>query len=294
MKVAHGPFLAHRTTLRLGGRAIAEVVLEHETDLDALPEKLRKLGGTPLVLGQGSNILAADHDLPVVLVRMAVGAQAPRLLQGVAREALVWVPAGMRLPRLLGWLQTQGLSGMEEFTGIPGSLGGAVNMNAGAYGREMASVLQRVLVWSPTQGAVWSEPGRWQTGYRHFDAGVSGSPLIIQGAELLLQRASQGGIQARMRRWYMRRKSNQPLTMATAGCVFKNPAPDKPAGLLLEQAGLRGYRLGDMAFSERHANFLVNLGRGSSEHALELMDMAKRRIRSQFGLELEAEVKVVA
>lgn len=294
MKIAFGPLLAHRTTLKLGGKAIAEVRLEQDHDLEDLPETLAKLGGRPLVLGRGSNILAADHDLPVVLVRLAPADQPARLYEDRAGSALVWVPSGTRLPRLLGWLQTQGCGGMEELTGIPGSLGGAVAMNAGSYGREMADVLHRVLVWSPTQGPVWREPGQWRTGYRHFDAGLAGDPVMVLGVELLLRRDDPNVILDRMRQWYARKKAGQPVTMASAGCVFKNPAPGAPAGMLLDQAGLRGRRLGNMAFSERHANFLVNLGQGLARHALELLELAREKVRDKFGLHLETEVKVVS
>lgn len=308
MKVSPGPLLAQRTSLKLGGKAIAEVTVEHERDLDALTDQLCKLGGDPLVLGEGSNILAAEGDLSVVLVRVAMDGQPleqirkqPRVLRNDEKaerrsggaSVLAWVPAGMRLPRLLGWLRTQGLSGLEELTGIPGSLGGAVAMNAGSYGRDIGQVLKRVLVWSASEGAVWREPGQWRAGYRFFDAGVPGQPVLILGAELLLRRASKDAIQARMRQCYAQKKASQPVTMASAGCVFKNPSPDQPAGRLLDQAGLRGHRLGNMAFSERHANFLVNLGVGRSEHALELLALARRRVKDLYGLYLETEVKVV-
>lgn len=294
MRIARGPLLARRTTLKLGGKAIAEVVLEDEQDLEVLPEQLRRLGGTPLVLGQGSNILAADDDLPLVLVRPAQGAQPARLSMDQPGSALIRVPSGMRLPRLLGWLQSRGLSGMEELTGIPGTLGGAVAMNAGAHGLETANLLQRVLVWSPIQGPVWREPGQWRAGYRYFDVMAAGEPVMILGAELLLRQDAQDAIRARMRRWYARKKAGQPVTMASAGCIFKNPGPDMPAGKLLDQVGLRGHRLGNMAFSQQHANFLVNLGHGRSEHALELLEMARSAVHERFGLKLETEVKVLA
>lgn len=293
MRILQGPILSRMTTLKLGGRAIAEVVVEHERDLDGLDESLRALGGEPMALGAGSNILAADHDLPYVLVRVALSGQ-PRASDLADGSSLVLVPAGMRLPRLLGWLRMQGLRGLEELTGIPGSLGGAVAMNAGSYGREMDQVLQRVLVWSPLEGTVWTTPGQWRAGYRFFDAGVAGHTVLILAVELLLKRDDQNAIRARMQKFYTRKKSSQPVTMASAGCVFKNPSPQQPAGMLLEQVGLRGRRVGNMAFSEQHANFLVNLGKGQSEQALELMETARTHVRERFGLDLETEIKVVS
>lgn len=301
MKTSPGPLLAQRTTLGLGGRAIAEVIVESDGDLEDLPGLLGRLGGYPLVLGEGSNILAADHDLPVVLVRVAAAGRfrdfprgEPLLREGQGRSVTVRVSAGMRLPRLLGWLQAHGVSGLEELTGIPGSVGGAVAMNAGSYGREIKQVLGRVWVWSAADGLVQSAPGRWRAGYRFFDAGLQGLPALVLGAELILQRFPGEGIRDRMRRCYSMKKKSQPLTMSSAGCVFKNPSPDRPAGRLLDEVGLRGRRLGEMAFSERHANFLVNLGGGRAEDALELLDLARARVRERFGVELETEVRIVS
>jgi UDP-N-acetylmuramate dehydrogenase len=282
------------TTLKLGGRAIAEVVVEHERDLDALDEALRALGGESLVLGEGSNILAADHDLSVVLVRVAMFDQPRQQPDNDSSAVLVQVWAGMRLPRFLGWLRTRGLSGLEELTGVPGSLGGAVAMNAGSYGRDLGQALKRVLVWTPAEGVLWREFGQWRAGYRSFDPGVLGRPVLILAAELRLRHDAPEMIQARMRQCYARKKASQPVTMASAGCVFKNPSPDQPAGRLLEQAGLRGMSRGRMAFSEQHANFLVNLGGGRSEDAFALLELARERVRNSFGLRLETEVKVVA
>jgi UDP-N-acetylmuramate dehydrogenase len=281
------------TTLKLGGQAIAEVVVEHEQDLDALSEALRALGGESLVLGEGSNILAADHDLSIVLVRMAMFDQPRQQPDNDSSAVLVQVWAGMRLPRFLGWLRTRGLSGLEELTGVPGSLGGAVAMNAGAYGRDLGQLLKRILVWTPAEGVLWREFGQWRADYRSFDPGVLGRPVLILAAELRLRRDAPEAIHARMRQYYTQKKSTQPVTMASAGCVFKNPSPDQPAGRLLEQAGLRGMRLGKMAFSGQHANFLVNLGGGRSEDAFALLELARQRVCDLFGLRLETEVKVV-
>lgn len=285
--------MAERTTLKLGGPVLAEVVLEREDDIEALPELLRNLGGEPFVLGRGSNILAADRRLNLVLLRLKMF-DAPAVVQEQEGLHTVRAAAGTSLPRLLGWLRARGLSGLEELAGIPGSVGGAVAMNAGSHGREMGQVLRRVLVWSPNQGAAWRGPGQWRTEYRRFDAGVAGRPAMILAAEFWLKKTARDEVSAGMRRWFAQKNATQPLHAASAGCVFKNPAPEQPAGLLLERAGLRGYRVGGMAFSHRHANFLVNLGAGRAEQAFELMELARLRVRERFGLALETEVEVLA
>ena len=129
------PSLAERTTLRLGGTAIAELILEDAADLAALPERLRALGGSPLILGAGSNILARDGELPLVLLRPRF-MRGPEIAGGKDGKILVRVGAGVPLPRLLRFCAGHGLSGLEGLVGIPGSVGGAVAMNAGSFGTE--------------------------------------------------------------------------------------------------------------------------------------------------------------
>jgi UDP-N-acetylmuramate dehydrogenase len=293
VRVFFEPVLAQRTTLRLGGKAIAEIILEKEQDVHVLEEELHKLGGEVLVLGEGSNILANDDQLSLVLVRLD-GNRQVEVVHSTEKEVFILVPAEMRLARLLGWCRAHGLSGLEELTGIPGSLGGAVAMNAGSYGLEMGQVLDRVLMWTPTRGCIWREPGEWRSGYRCFDAGLHDKPELILAAQLRLRPDSREVIRNRMQQWYARKKQTQPVTMASAGCVFKNPSPEQPAGKLLDHIGLRGYRLGQMAFSDRHANFMVNLGGGRAKEAFELLHLAKQRAWSFFGVELVEEVRIIS
>jgi UDP-N-acetylmuramate dehydrogenase len=301
VKIVPEPVLAGRTTLRLGGTALAEIILEKQEDVRELPDQLHRLGGRALALGGGSNILARDGALPLVLVRLRHTAP-PRMLGQDQTGVRLRVAGAMRLPRLLGWCAGHGYAGLEKWAGIPGTLGGAVAMNAGSHGTEMAHILERVLLWTPIHGCVWQQREQWKAGYRWFDSGLkpagntpsdSGLELIL-AAELRLRPDTPDVIRERMRDWYGRKKATQPITKASAGCVFKNPDPGHPAGRLLEQAGLRGYSLGKMQFSEQHANFLVNHGGGQADQALELMDLARRRVLEQSGLELQPEVRIVA
>ncbi|PTN33072.1 UDP-N-acetylmuramate dehydrogenase [Desulfonatronum sp. SC1] len=306
VKVVRGPLLADRTTLKLGGKAIAEIVVRETPDLDdlagVLVEQTAKHGGRPLVLGEGSNILAAERDMDLVLVRLEGGGDPEIMERGddgnrisrTDREAVrIRVPGALRLPKLLGWCTARGLSGLEPWAGIPGSVGGAVAMNAGSYGLEVAQVLERVLIWTPDRGGRWLDAAALQFGYRRFDSGLGDVVQLVLAAELRVERCEPDEVRSRMRDWYGRKKQSQPISMASAGCVFKNPAPENPAGRLLEQVGLRGFRRGDMGFSERHANFLINFGGGSADDAFALLDLARERVAFRFGLELETEVKVL-
>jgi UDP-N-acetylmuramate dehydrogenase len=289
------PRLSERTTLRLGGPALAEAVARVEADLDQLGRELPGLGGRPLALGAGSNILALDGALDVVLVRPANDA-APQVERTDA-GALVRVGAGFGLPRLLGLCQRLGLSGLESLTGIPGRVGGAVAMNAGSYGVETGALLSRIRLWTPTAGLVWREAKDCSFGYRHFNAGLGDGFSLIWEAEFRLTADEPAAIRARMEATYGKKKAVQPVTAKSAGCVFKNPPSATgagSAGKLLDQAGMRGRKLGGMAFSELHANFLVNLGHGTAAQALELMDLGRSAVRARFGVELETEVVVLS
>lgn len=291
MRETASPSLAQRTTLRIGGQAIAELVLENEDDLERLPLRLKELGGEPLVMGAGSNILAADGDLPFVLVR-------PALLGGpaiVGREddlTLVRAGAGIPMPRLLRFCAANSLSGLEGLVGIPGSVGGAVAMNAGSFGTETCNHITALLVF---QDGVVSTVSRdaLRCGYRSMGIGEKKSKFVVLEAIFGLTRAERNGINYRMRHNFFEKKSKQPVTAWSAGCVYKNPAPDMPAGKLLDMAGFRGKKLGGMAFSSRHANFLINEGKGSADAALALMQEAQAAVRQRFGMELEPEVRIV-
>ncbi len=294
LQLLPGPSMRERTTLRLGGRAQAEVVLccePHDLEgLERLLELLSTLGGRPLALGRGSNILAREGELDLVLVRARQRPE-PRLERLRDGRGLVVAPAGMSLPRLLHWLAAQGLSGLEGLAGVPGSVGGAVAMNAGSFGSVFGDRLQRVLVIGKA-GAAWIGPEGFETGYRHFRLREEQGFFLVVAAELLLMPGECRTIRAVMRANLARKRATQPITAWSAGCAFKNPAPEAPAGMLLERAGFKGREHGGMAFSTMHANFLINTGSGSSDAALELIEMAREKVLEHSGYELELEVKL--
>ncbi|OIQ49283.1 UDP-N-acetylenolpyruvoylglucosamine reductase [Pseudodesulfovibrio hydrargyri] len=291
LELTANPLLRERTTLRLGGPAVVEAVVREAADLDELSAFLTRETLPPFVLGAGSNLLAGDGPLELALVRVA-DCPGPERVERDGEAIIVRCGAGLRLPGLLGWAQRAGFSGLEGMTGIPGTVGGAVAMNAGSYGVEIGDLVTRVRIWSPTGGLAWLDRGQCVFDYRHFTpAGTPGKCLIWE-VELSLRESDPKGVRRAMRDVYEKKKANQPVTARTAGCVFKNPPADS-AGRLLDKAGLKGVRLGHMAFSDKHANFLVNLGGGKAADALELMDMGRRRVLEQFGITLEPEVIVL-
>lgn len=293
LTIIDAPRLAERTTLKLGGTALGEVRIGSDRDLDELPAALERLGGRPMVLGWGSNVLAAEGELPVSLVRVP-DAPEPETVFESGDEVVVRAGAGMRLPKLLSWCAKRGLTGMEGLAGIPGGVGGAVAMNAGSFGHEMRQVLERVLLFSPCCGLWWAGRDDVRMGYRFFAPRTADEYFLVLGAELRLGVAEAQDVRAAMDANMARKKAAQPVHQATAGCVFKNPPDGPPAGKLLDEAGFRGRSLGRMAFSELHANFLVNTGGGVSDEAFELIEQARGAVLDRFGVALELEVKVVA
>jgi len=291
-EVRPGPLFAQRTTLRVGGRAMAEVVLAAPEDADGLAGVLKACGATPLALGGGSNILAGDGDLPLVVVSPRLTGEPAILRERPEGKVRVRALAGVKLSRFLAWMAVQGLSALEGLAGVPGTVGGAVAGNAGSYGDDMAGVLARVLLWTPGEGRRWIGREGFAAGYRRFvPAGVDGFYLVL-AAEFDCEVREPVAIRREMTACLRQKRDTQPITAATAGCVFKNP-PGAAAWRLLAEAGFQGRRVGNMAFSTLHANFLVNCGGGTGRDALELLAMAREAVRTRSGHVLEPEVRIV-
>ncbi len=286
----NAPRMAERTTLRLGGRVLAELRLKDHEAAPLLFAEAERLGGRMVCLGAGSNILAADEDLPLVTVRCAMTNEC-RITAEDDASVIVYAEAGQRLPVLLSYLANRGLSGLEGLTGIPGTVGGSLAMNAGSYGVSMADALLSVTLLTRERGIITVPRDELEIEYRSMH--VPGLPwFMLLGASLRLQRKEPGSVAALMRAIMTRKQYSQPVTAASAGCVFKNPSPDMSAGKLLEEAGMKGARLGGMAFSSLHANFLVNEGGGSAKAAHELLARAKDAVFARHGVTLETEVQL--
>ena len=291
MREMPAPFLAPRTTLRIGGTAIAELVLERREDLDLLPDKLKALGGKPLVLGAGSNILAQDGELPLVLIRPFFN-DGPQIVGEHEGKILVRAGAGVPMARLLRFCAVNGLSGLEGLVGIPGSVGGAVAMNAGSHGTETCKNIYTIQAFVDNTIQRISVDAL-QYGYRTLRINGKKNDFIVLEATFGLTVGERDGICNCMRHNFFKKKSKQPVTAWSAGCVFKNPTPEMSAGKLLDEAGFKGRKLGGMAFSSLHANFLINEGKGSATAALALLQEAREAVRQRFGIELEPEVRIV-
>lgn len=291
MREVRNPSLSAITTLGLGGTCSLELTVSSRDDLAAMDDRLRELGLPVYVVGRGSNIFGLDGSHEAVLVRPAF-TDGPAVLGDETTDGgvLVSCGAGISLPVLLAFLREKGLSGMEGLAGIPGTVGGAVAMNAGSFGTSTAESLDSVEIWSGGR-LVRLTPDACETGYRHFrPRGLAGSFLVVS-AVFRLSRSTSQDVAAGMQHNFQMKKSRQPITARSAGCVFRNPACGVSAGALLERAGFRGRRKGSVALSEQHANFLVNLGGGTSAEALALLEEARTAVRAMAGVELDFEVR---
>lgn len=287
----NAPAMAERTTLRLGGKVMAEAVLAEPGAAVLLPGLAKRLGGVLASCGAGSNILAGEGPLNLVLVRNGLPPDIA-VLEDDGETALVRASGSTPLPALLGRAAKLDLGGLEGLSGIPGSVGGAVAMNAGSYGQCIADALTALEIVTGEGEVRRLARENIAFGYRAMAIpGLVGWWMAL-AAEFRLRREKAGAVRAKSRDVLAQKRAAQPVAAASAGCVFKNPLPESPAGKLLDAAGLKGKRLGGMIFSPLHANFLVNEGKGTSAEALELMDLAKQAVFARFGLALEPEVRI--
>jgi UDP-N-acetylmuramate dehydrogenase len=276
--------LSRYTTIGIGGPAKIMAVPKNRDELWELIE-YAEIEGLPIfVLGGGSDTLFPDEGFPGLVVRMG------SFNHFEVKGNIVSVGPGLLLSRLLNLLQEAGLSGLEPLVGIPGEVGGAIAKNAGSFGREIQDVLERVTILTWDGETVELPAKELCLGYRSSRVGEMG---VIVEAKFSFKEGDPEKIREEMERHLEKRKSIHPVGVRTSGCVFKNPPDAPPAGKLLEMAGFKGKGLGGLKFSEVHANFMVNEGKGTAKEALELINMAKEKVYELFKVELEEEIVIV-
>lgn len=282
--------LAPYTSFRIGGPAEWFLRVDTVEDLKQAVEIAQRARIPYLVLGGGSNVLVSDKGVDglVILNRSRRFSVRP-----TAEGLRLVVDSGVSLPWLVGRLAQGGISGLEWAIGIPGTVGGAVVQNAGAWGQEIKDRLLWV-EWLTKEGQVETVPAeRLKLGYRHsmlLDLPPGERPVVLRAA-FRVDRESPEEVQRRLRRYILRRTTSQPRA-PSGGSTFRNP-PGDYAGRLIEAVGLKGYRIGNAQFSPKHANFIVNLGGASAADVLALIELARQRVREQFGVELELEIELV-
>jgi UDP-N-acetylmuramate dehydrogenase len=276
--------LSNHTTLRIGGPAQMFVLVRNESGLSKVIRAARQRGTLFRILGKGSNVLVADDGLSGFTVMLA-GAFLAVEIEG----DVVSAGGGASLGGVCAAAARAGLSGIEPITGIPSSIGGAVRINAGAYGGEMFDVLESVRLMSPLGEPRDTAAAEIPHDYRWTKLCETGE--IVCRARLRLRRAELAEIQVRTRRVREKRRGALPA-QPNAGSIFKNP-PGQFAGKLLEDCGLKGHRVGGAEISRRHANVIVNVAGARAADVLELMKRMRTAVREKFDVELAPEVELL-
>ena len=274
--------LSRFTTLGTGGPARAFARPSALGELEELLQWARTEAVEVAVVGLGSNLLVADDGVDALVLRLEGGLAAVGTSDGVLRAG-----GGAANAVCLHRARTAGLGGFEFACAIPGTIGGGVWMNAGAYDSDFAGVLARALVVS-ADGSGWLSGEELGLSYRHSNLRHG---RVVAEAELQLSPRPAEEIKAEVRELNAVRKAAQPTNRRTFGSVFKNPEHELTAGRMLEACGLKGHRLGGAQISPKHANFIENADAARTEDALALMREARRRAREQFGIELVHEVE---
>lgn len=286
--------MARFSTLKVGGPAEAVIAVQQTDDLQRLLPWLEDNNIDWWVVGRGSNILVPDHGLAGVIIILegdfrSIEKLAASDASSGAEKVLIRAGAGCTLSGLVSYCTSQALSGLEFCVGIPGSIGGAVVMNAGAWGAEIGPLVESVRL-MVSSGAITEVPARGLTfGYRECSLPRES---VLLSATFSLTPGKVDEIKAACRKYQDLRRRKQPVAEPSAGSFFKNP-PSDSAGRLIEAAGLKGYAVGGAKISQKHANFIVNTGKASAADIINLMQTVQQEVHKRFGIMLEPEVHIL-
>ncbi|OQY45401.1 MAG: UDP-N-acetylenolpyruvoylglucosamine reductase [Desulfobacteraceae bacterium 4572_87] len=286
------------TTYKVGGPVEA---LWEARDLEKLKKVIRYLCTENIpygVLGNGSNLLVKDNGIDGVMILLS-GTLA--MIKESDKKSFVWAGGGVHLAELTKWCRRHGKSGLEFLTGIPGTVGGAVVMNAGAFGKEIHESIKALQWVLPGGTQIEMKRSELKFSYRHLHMEEG---QLVTNACFQLNSATPKAVSEKMSHFLRTRKQTQPFEYPSAGSVFKNPpgtprtgeksfAPTQGAGQLIEKAGLKGKTIGGAMISEKHANYIVNKGGATAKDILSLMDLARFEVKRTAGIDLEPEIRVL-
>jgi len=282
--------LSRHVTFGVGGLADLYLIADTEEQLRLGYSLARKAGEPVFIFGSGSNVLVGDGGVRGLTIENRTDQVDGPSPNGAGFRARV--ASGVSFAALARRMASAGYAGIEWACGIPGSLGGAVVSNAGAYDRSLKDVLKGARLSDEDGNVVEIAPDELQLDYRKsaFTLGTMRDKVVLS-VDLRLDRGDSGTLKEQLREFDEQRRAAQPPGR-NCGSVFTNP-PDNPSWWYIEQAGLRGHTIGKAQFSERHANFILNLGSAKAADILALMNLAQERVRERFGVELEPEVALV-
>jgi UDP-N-acetylmuramate dehydrogenase len=272
------------TSIKVGGPADALFFPKNVDELRRVVQAARKKSVPTMIVGKGTNLIVTDRGFRGWMINLTQGMKR-FLVENEVAEA----EAGLSLQRLVQSSVRKGLTGLEPFFGIPGTVGGGLAMNAGAWGGELKDIVLSLTFMNEAGEIVERPRSKLKFSYRALDF----SPLwIILKGRFQLKRGNKKEVLERVKTYSEMRKRSQPLEYPSAGSIFKNPE-EGPAGKWIEEAGMKGFRVGQAMVSEQHANFIVNLGKARAEEIIRLIERVEKKVYEDKGISLEREVKVV-
>ena len=277
--------LSKHTSFRIGGPAELMAFPQNADELSQILKTAAELGHKPRILGAGTNILAPDDGVKGLVICLKDCLNGIELIG----TSTIRVMAGVTMTRAAVFAAKHGLSGMEFAHGIPGTVGGGVYMNAGAYGGEIKDICQCVTVMDYNGESSVFTAENMNFSYRR--SRLMDTPGIVISAEFLLNKAERANINEYMQHLMNKRSASQPLVYASAGSAFKRPVRGYAAALI-EQSGLKGFRVGNAEVSQKHSGFVVNLGGASAEDVKKLLDLVAQRVLEETGIQLEPEIRI--
>ena len=277
--------MAKHTSFRVGGGAEVMAFPKTETELAELLKVSALLDCKCAILGAGTNVLAPDEGITGLVICLKDCLDGMEALS----DTRIRVMAGVTMSRAAVFAANLGLSGLEFAHGIPGTIGGGIYMNAGAYGGEISQVCDRVEVMDRQGNSRWLRNAEMGFSYRH--SVLETADDLVIAAEFTLTPAEPEAIKARMKELIGKRSASQPLNLPSAGSAFKRPKGGYAAALI-DQAGLKGFRVGNAGISDKHAGFAVNLGGATANDVKELLQTVSDRVFEQSGIRLEPEIRI--
>lgn len=274
--------MSRHTTFRIGGEAACFIRISSEEQLQKLIPYFENVGIEYFVLGKGSNLLVGDKGYPGVILQISDACQ-----QIEAEGNRLQVQAGAALSKVALLTMERGLEGLEFAAGIPGTVGGGVVMNAGAYGGEMKQVVESVRVLSSEGEILTLDNDTMEFGYR--TSIIRNRNFTVLSVTFRLREGNREEIRARIEDFQKRRMEKQPLNYPSAGSTFKRPE-GYFAGKLIMDAGLRGFQIGDARVSDKHCGFVVNVGKATARDVTDVIEEVQEKVRERFGVSLEREV----
>ena len=272
------------TSMKVGGPVDVLLFPRNVGELKKVVRYARKKSIPITILGKGTNMIVRDKGIRGWMINLMQGLKKIR-----AEREVVEAEAGASLQRLVQFSVQKGLTGFEPFYGIPGTVGGGLSMNAGAWGSELKDILLSMTLMKENGDIIERPRSRLRFSYRGL---ALPSKWVILKGRFQLKKGKKKEMVERIKSYSEQRREKQPLDYASAGSIFKNPAGGG-AGRWIEDAGLKGYRIGQAMVSERHANFIINLGNATATEVIHLMEWVEKKVSEEKGVALEREVKVV-